>query len=169
MIYSDFLCPWCRQTALFFNQHIGKWEGKAVIYYKNFPLDPLCNKHTSSEEHRGGCFAALGGLCAEQQGKFWEYHDRAFERPPLDGRDRGVINIAHEIGLDTAAFKSCLASTPMQQAVQRQIEQAFAAGINGTPRIFINGRKLPKINYLTAILAYEAKRLGLPPLEGLNE
>jgi protein-disulfide isomerase/uncharacterized membrane protein len=169
VIYSDFLCPWCRQVAQSFQQHFNKWEGKVVIYYKNYPMDQLCNKHNAVDAHRGACFAALGGLCAQEQGKFWEYHDRTFERPPRDGRDRGVINIAQEVGLDTVAFKSCLASTPMQRTIQRQIEEAYASGVNNTPRVFINGKKVPKINYLPAVLANEAKRLGLPPLEGLNE
>jgi protein-disulfide isomerase/uncharacterized membrane protein len=169
VIYSDFLCPWCRQVAQSFQQHFNKWQGKVVIYYKNYPMDQLCNRHNAVDAHRGACFAALGGLCAQQQGKFWEYHDRAFERPPRDGRDRGVINIAQDIGLDTVAFKSCLASTPMQRTIQRQIEEAYAIGVNMTPRVYINGKRVPKINYLPAVLANEAKRLGLPPLEGLNE
>ena len=169
VIYSDFLCPWCRQVAQSFQQHFNKWNGKVVIYYKNYPMDQLCNRHNVVDAHRGACFAALGGLCAQQQGKFWEYHDRVFQDPPRDGRDRGVINVARELGLDTAAFKSCLASTPMQQTIQRQIEEAYASGVNGTPRVYINGKKVPKINYLPAVLASEAKRLGLPALEGLNE
>ncbi len=169
VVYSDFLCPWCRQVALTFQQHLSMWEGKVVVYYKNYPLDPLCNKHHATAAHNGACFAALGGLCAEQQGKFWEYHDRAYEKPPRDGRDRDIINIAHEVGIDTVAFKACLASSPMQRTIQRQVEEAFAFGIDGTPRIFINGKKLPQVGYLRAVLTSEAKRLGIPPLEGLNE
>jgi uncharacterized membrane protein/glutaredoxin len=169
VIYSDFLCPYCRQTAQWFQQHMPQWKDRVALYYKNYPLDHFCNPYEKGSTHPGACWTMLGGICAGEQGKFWDYHDRMFTVFPKNPSSDAVVKIGAEAGLDTNAMSTCMHQVQMQRQVREQIEDAHNAGITGTPRIFINGRKLPKITYLSAILASEAKRLGLTPLEGLSE
>ena len=169
VIFSDFLCPWCRQVAQSFQQHMPRWKDRVAIYYKSYPLDQFCNPYEKSTAHPGACWAVLGGVCAGAQGKFWDFHDRIFTLPPRNPGSDAIVKIGAEAGLDTAALSACMHDGTMQRKVRGELTEAHDAGIDGTPRIFINGRKLPKLNYLSAILASEAKRLGVPPLEGLGD
>jgi len=165
VIFSDFLCPYCQQVALYFKKHLPEWEDRISLKFLNYPLDRLCNPFDKKGTHPGACWAALGGLCAQEQGLFWEFHDRIFEAPPVNPSGQRIMEIAHEIGVDTTRMKTCLTSTDMRRKVKLQIEQAVSYGVNGTPRVFINGKLIPKLAALPAILRSEGARLGITPLE----
>lgn len=169
VVFSDFLCPFCRQTAQYFSRHVPQWEGRVVVYFKNYPLDKLCNSHQSSAAHAGACWAALGGLCSAEQDLFWEYHDRVFDDPPKNASGADFMEVAHSVGVDTVRMKECMLSTPMRKKVADEIEEGFALGIDGTPRVYVNGKLVSHLNYLTGVLRSEADRLGLDPLEGVDE
>ena len=161
VLYSDFLCPWCRQIAMTIQQHIKRWDPNVAVYFKAYPLDELCNPYEKKNTHPGACWAALGALCAQEQGLFWEYHDRIFTLPPRNPRPQDILKIGTDIGLDTTRMKQCLLSLPMRGKVHLQVEDGRAMGVTGTPGIFINGKKLPRIGYFNSVLSMEAKRLGI--------
>ncbi len=165
VIFSDFLCPYCRQTALYFKKHMPVWKDRVSVTFLNYPLDRLCNPRIDKGTHPGACWAALGGLCAQDQGKFWEYHDSVFQNPPDNPTGQKMMEIAHGVGIDTTAMKACLTSREMRRRIQVQIDDARAIGVNGTPRIFINGKRVSKLAALPAILVSEGERLKITPLE----
>lgn len=169
VIFSDFLCPWCASTAEFFKQRMPQWKDRVRVTFMNYPLDPLCNPHQKSGQHAGSCWSALGGLCAEEQGKFWEFHDRIFDNQPQNPTGQDIMKIAFQVGIDTNVMKACMLSATMRGKVQTQIEEGQRLGVTGTPRIFINGKLLPKLSSLTAVLRSESARLGIRPLENLEE
>jgi len=169
VIYSDFLCPYCRNISMIFKQHIAAWGDRMVVYFKSFPLDPGCNQYQKSNKHPGACWAALGSICAGDQGKFWEYHDMFFNQQPRSAVPGDVIRISAIAGLDTAAMRQCLTTVENRNRVRALIEDAHRVGVNGTPRIFANGRMVPKLNFIVHILKHEAEKLGLKPLEDLND
>ena len=68
-------------------------------------------------------------------------HDKLMMNPALQNRD-GYLAFADQIGLDHAAFSTCLDSGIQIIRVQRDIDSGKAAGINGTPTSFINGTKI---------------------------
>jgi hypothetical protein len=74
--------------------------------------------------------AALATHCAEEQGKFWEMHDRLFANQraiePLKGH-------AEALGLEVVAFESCMASEKYGEAVKKDMAEAQKAGVSGTP------------------------------------
>ena len=80
--FSDFLCPYCRAIAGAFKDFLPQSQGRVSVRFKNYPLDKECNAHMNNTIHVGACWVARGGICAQQQGKFWTYHDRVFENPP---------------------------------------------------------------------------------------
>lgn len=67
--FSDFQCPYCAQASKTTRQILENYQGKARIVYKQFPL----------QFHEFAQKAAEASLCAHDQGKFWEYHDKLFE------------------------------------------------------------------------------------------
>lgn len=89
--------------------------------------------------HKDAFRAALATHCAEDQGKFWEMHDRLFANQraiePLKGH-------AEALGLDVVAFESCMASEKYADAVRKDMAEAQKAGATGTPS-FVLGRTDP--------------------------
>jgi protein-disulfide isomerase len=169
VLFSDFLCPWCRQVAEDIQQNFLKWNNKVAIHYKSFPLDKFCNPTIGKTLHAGSCWTALGGVCAQEQGKFWEYHDAVYAAQPENPTGRDVLRLAASAGLDTAQMKACMLQVSSQGKVRKLIKDAAALGVTGTPVIYINGHRLPRLAYFSYVLRRETERLGLPPLEGLDD
>jgi protein-disulfide isomerase/uncharacterized membrane protein len=162
--FSDFLCPFCRQIAGAFASYVPSTAGRVSVYFKNYPLDAECNPNVKPTIHAGACRLARAGLCAHEQGRFWPYHDRIFASPPTDAPKMDLTKLAGEVGLDTAAFASCLDSPRIQDRLAAEIAEGKASGVEATPTLFVNGKRLPRINDLTQTVDKEAAKLGLPPL-----
>ncbi len=161
--YSDFLCPFCRNIAGAFDKFLPESQGRVAVYFKNYPLESECNPNVTPTVHAGACQLALGGICAAEQGKFWPYHDRVFTSPPTSPGADDVARIAGEAGLDAAALRDCLGSSKARDRLAAEIKEAQAAGVNATPTLFLNGRRLPRVNDFLAMVERETARLGLPP------
>ena len=86
--------------------------------------------------------AAMGSKCAQDQGKFWEYHDYLYENQ--QGENRGAFspenlkNFATELKLDSIEFNSCLDSRKYEKIVNDEQVLARSFGVKGTPSTFIN-------------------------------
>jgi protein-disulfide isomerase/uncharacterized membrane protein len=162
--FSDFLCPYCRNIAGAFASYLPTTAGRVSVYFKNYPLDAECNPNVKPTIHAGACRLARGGLCAQEQGRFWPYHDRIFASPPPDAPKVDLTKIAGEAGLDTAAFASCLDSPRIGERLAAEIAEGKQSGVEATPTLFVNGKRLPRINDFTQTVEKEAQKLGLPPL-----
>ena len=84
--------------------------------------------------------AALASLAANEQGKFWEYHDKLFAEKTIVAAS--IDKIASEIELDQDQFKKDMGSSRLNKIVSSDIAEAGRLGVTGTPTIFINGRRL---------------------------
>lgn len=132
--FSDLECPFCKtfhQTMKKVMETYGG-DGKVAWVYKHFPIDsihPKARKEAAAAE----CAGKLGGAVA-----FWEYTDKVFQvTPSNNGLDPNLLpKIAGDIGLDTAAFNTCLADSAnngIDKIVQDDTSEGLAAGVNGTP------------------------------------
>jgi protein-disulfide isomerase len=130
--YSDFECPFC---ARFYSDTLGQIEkeyietGKANLEFKHFPL----GFHSNAQK------AAEATECAEEQGKFWEMHDKLFE----DGVSGGVSTFkkyAKDLGLNTVKFDECIDSGRTADSVKADIKEGKSNGVTGTPAFLINGK-----------------------------
>ncbi len=163
--YSDFLCPFCRNLGLALAQFVPQAGGRVVVHFKNYPLDASCNPKLRRSSHPGACNLALGAVCAERQGKFEAYHDHVFSSQELrDLQPAEVVRIAGEAGLDIAAMQACLADEGAKATLAAEIAEANRLGVSSTPTIYINGRKLSRINDFVAIIDKEAQKKGFAPL-----
>jgi protein-disulfide isomerase len=103
-------------------------------------------------------------MAADQQGKFWEFHDKLFANQPKIQRDF-LLQYARELGLDMKRFEQDLYSPRSKAAVDADMAEAKALGVTGTPAFFINGRYLsgakPFEEFAQSINA-ELMRLKLP-------
>ncbi len=160
--FSDFLCPFCRNLAGAFGGFMPQSQGRVAIFFVNYPLDQACNPAMNRTVHDGACELALGGICAEEQGKFWPYHDRIFAKPPPNPSNEDVVRIAAEAGLDGNALRQCLSSPAARAKLDRDIAEGRRLEVNATPTVFVNGKRLEQIGGFLKAIESEAKRLGLP-------
>jgi protein-disulfide isomerase len=163
--YSDFLCPFCRSLAGAFATFLPQSGNRVAVYFKNYPLEQSCNPNLKMTVHAGACALALGGLCAQDQGKFWPYHDKVYAQPPPSPSIKDVAHLGGEAGLDAGALEACMMSAKTRARLGAQIAEAHAASVEATPTVFINGRRLPRINDFIQMVDKEFGRLGLPPLK----
>ena len=114
------------------------YEGKVRFVLRNFPVhgDPAVK-------------LAEATLCAGDEGKFWEYHDKLWETfstsseqaaTGVDALVSGLKGYASDLGLDTAAFNDCLDSDKYLSQVTKDAQDAQSYGVTGTPAFFINGQ-----------------------------
>jgi protein-disulfide isomerase len=162
--YSDFLCPYCKQLAQALVGFMPTAGGRIKVYFKNYPLESTCNPKIARSVHTGSCALALGGLCAQNQGKFEAYHDRVFATDMHSASTSDVLRIAGEAGLNAQAMEGCLDDPRTKAALDAQIAEGNRLGITSTPTVYIDGKKLPQINYFVAIVDKEARKKGSPPL-----
>ncbi len=85
--------------------------------------------------------AAEAARCANQQGKFWEYHDQLFEQQDNLGASLYTA-LAQSLKLDMDKFNSCLNGHLTLAKVKKDYEDGLAAGVIGTPTFFVNGYPL---------------------------
>ena len=88
--------------------------------------------------------AAEASECADEQGKFWEYHDKLFASQA--GENQGAFSndklkkFAADLKLDTAKFNACLDSGKYSSVVEKETLAAQSMGVQGTPAFLVNGQ-----------------------------
>ena len=130
--FSDFECPFCKQTNPTLKQLLERYPGKVRLAYRDFPLDSI---------HPQARRSAEAARCARDQGKFWEYHDVLFTQSPQLALE-DLRRYAVQVGLDVTKFDGCLAAGVHKATVQRDLDEGNRLGVTGTPAFFINGRTL---------------------------
>jgi protein-disulfide isomerase len=129
--FSDFQCPYCIRARPTVNRVREAYGDKVRWVFRHFPLA----FHNEAEK------AAEAAACAGDQGKFWEMHDRLWasngKLPVVE-----LKALATAIGLDKAAFDSCLDSGKRADLVKQDAEAGGGYGVSGTPAFFVDGRPL---------------------------
>jgi protein-disulfide isomerase len=149
--FSDFECPYCAQAAAEI-RHIASTYPKDIrLVYKQFPL----SMHPHAE------MAAAASLAAQEQGKFWEMHDKLFANFRQLNKEK-VNEWAQELGLDMDKFKAALDSPQLKATVQQDLREGEFAGVNGTPALFLNGKHYNGQITLAALKPYLDEELKKP-------
>lgn len=132
VVFSDFECPFCAKAAEKLHEILRQYPNDVALVFKH---DPLAI-HPTAELMARAAYAAF------RQDKFWEMHDTLFSASgsPVD-RDRLVV-MATGLGLDVKRFEEDLASSGATAAIEADRSLGKKLGVDGTPTIFVNGRKL---------------------------
>jgi protein-disulfide isomerase/uncharacterized membrane protein len=161
--FSDFQCPACGQAYRDLHEVLGRRTDVRLVF-RNFPLDSSCNEALPRTLHPDACQAAMAAECARQQSRFWEYHDRLFENQRALDRD-SLFRYAREVGIDIPTFRACLDDPAAREHVVDDVRAGIAAGIESTPTLFINGRRIDgalERPYYDYALVLEQERGGTP-------
>lgn len=140
--YSDFQCPHCRWAAHTMHSVLKRFPTQVQVIFKNFPLDPSCNRSVTHSLHAYACLAAKTALCAQKAGHFEGVYEDLFDQQAnLDENRIKEIYVTH--GGSREQLEACLSSAEIQSLLSNDIEEAISLGIQGTPTFFINGKRLP--------------------------
>jgi protein-disulfide isomerase len=129
--FSDFQCPFCLRADPTVQQVLKTYGDRIRFVYRHYPLP----------NHPNARPAAEAAACANEQGKFWPYHDRLFANPSKLS-DADLKQAAAELGLNTSQFNTCVDTHKLKPLVDADVRDGEQAGVNGTPAFFINGRAI---------------------------
>ncbi len=130
--FADFGCPYSRESSFVLRQLAQANPDKVRFIYRDFPLTEI---HPIAQK------AAEAGECAQDQGKFWEYHDKLYQNQFDLSHDR-LYDFAEELGMNGTQFRSCLDSDRYRDEVIQDYQDGVDAGVRGTPTWFINGNRV---------------------------
>ena len=153
--FSDFQCPYCSRVEPTLKQIEERYGDKVRIVFRDYPL----NIHPFAAK------AAEAAACANEQGKFWEMHDKLFANQQKLTVD-DLKGYAASIGLDAAGFDQCLDSGKHTEEWKKDLAEGTQYGVTGTPAFFVNGRFLNgavPYDKFTAMIDEELERAGIPP------
>lgn len=153
VMYEDFQCPWCGKFENESEQMIRKnYSDTVKVVYRDFPF-------LGPESYR----SAEASMCADDQGKFWQYHDYLFTHQNGENRgafsDANLKSFAKNLGLDEVAFDKCFEAGKYTKAVLDSKAEGASIGVRGTPKGFIlkNGKVVDSIDGYLQIQAVTAK------------
>lgn len=143
--YSDFQCPACAATAPVLESIVDEYGDKVRFEYNDYPLP----------QHQNAVESAIAGQCAFAQDAFFDMHDKLFDAQnewatlgKQEARDR-FTQYATDLGLDAAAFTTCLTDGSMIDRVNEDLSEGKAARVNSTPTIFVNGERITNTPFAT--------------------
>lgn len=147
--WGDYQCPSCGILARsiepqLVNEFIA--PGKASFEFRNFAF-------LGEESQR----AAAAAVCADQQGAFWQFHDTLYANQRGENlgafSDERLRAVAHTLGLDEAAFNSCLDDAETTGAVAASTAAGREQGVNATPWLTVNGTRVEQWQDWAAVSA----------------
>ncbi|MDT8420233.1 MAG: thioredoxin domain-containing protein [Desulfuromonadales bacterium] len=150
VVFDDFECPYCAKAVPLLKQIQQAYPQQSKLVFKNFPL----------KMHRNAEAAAIAGLAADRQGKFWPYHDLLFEHFNRLNPQK-ISELAKQAGLDMARFEMDRKDPALMRQVQADISQGRNIGVRGTPTLFINGRRVQQRSFdeMSRMIEEELKAL----------
>ncbi len=134
--FTDYQCPSCAAMHPTLERLVTEYSGKVRLVTRDFPL----SQHTEALK------AAEAAEAAREQGKYWEYIHILLRNQSALTVDK-LKGYATELALDQTRFDAALDSGKFSESVQRDLEDGMKLGINGTPTIFINGRRVSAKSY----------------------
>jgi protein-disulfide isomerase len=147
--FSDFQCPFCSRAASVTQQVKEKYGDQVRFIFRQFPLSFHANARTAAE----------ASLAAHAQGKFWEFHDKLFQnQQALDAPS--LERYAKEVGLQTVTFKQALEDKRFALRVEADLKLGQEVSVQGTPTMFLNGKRIDKPTDFAAVSKMIDQALG---------
>lgn len=141
--FADYECPACRASFIPIKMVLPQYRDTIQFVFKHFPLS----------YHEKAYPASHASLCAQEQGKFWEYHAKLFQGE-LSLHE--FENYAHQLNLNMDNFKTCMASNKFKSTIEKDIAQGSTIGVQGTPTLYLNGKQIKgkiTVQFLNQLLA----------------
>ncbi|OGR48338.1 MAG: hypothetical protein A2X37_08290 [Elusimicrobia bacterium GWA2_66_18] len=132
--FSDFECPACRYAEKPLHDLLALYKGHIRFVFKHYPL----------RMHERARPAAIAAECAGRQGRFWEYHDRLYDRQEEWTNDKAEMMLAgyaSDLKLDMDAWQACRRDPALPALLEAELRDGNNAWVGSTPTFFINGKR----------------------------
>lgn len=139
--FGDFECPACGRFAVLTEPDVRKnfvATGKVRWRFIDFPLDV----------HRNTWQASRAAACADEQGKFWDFHDQLYQTQDqwnseaTTNPDKFMKQVARQLGLNTSQFDQCVDSKKYQAKIQAHLAIGEQRHVNSTPTFLIGDKQV---------------------------
>lgn len=135
-LYSDFQCPACKYSEPVLKTIIDTYKDRVRFVWKDFPLEQI---------HKNARAAANAARCAQDQGKFWEFHDQLYDTQSdwesLSDPATSFLQSAKALSLNEQTYTSCYTARANNERVSRNVSEGLANNVDRTPTFFINNRR----------------------------
>jgi len=149
--FSDYQCPFCKRWHdQVYDSLLAAYPGQIRFVYRNLPLTQL---------HPQAMPSAEAALCASEQDAYWQYHAKLFENSDVL-TDEIFTTLATDLGLDIAAFETCMSGHKFKDDIEADMEFSLDLGIQSTPTFFINGLAIVGAQPLSAFQQIIDKELA---------
>jgi protein-disulfide isomerase len=129
--FSDFACPYCQALRPRLEEFVKARSRRVKLFYKPYPL----------QGHEHAAEAAEAAEWARDKGLFWRMHDALFDDPHALAIDDLAVR-ASRLGGDPDDLRQAVEGHRHRARIQASQEEARAAGLTGTPTLFLEGRRL---------------------------
>lgn len=126
--FADYRCPACLRASQATHRIAAEFPGEVRMEFWNHPLP----------SHKNADLAALAGIAAQQQGRFWEMNDLLFEHHKHDIAT--LEQHAEELGLDLVQFRSDMNDPGIKERIRKEGALTEALGARNTPSYLVNGK-----------------------------
>ncbi len=150
--FSDYQCPFCQRAEPIVAEVLKRYPDQVRLVFRHFPLDQI---------HPRARAASEASLCADEQGKFWEFHEKLFGGGGLEEAD--LVAYGEAVGLDKEKFEACVKERRYQAKVEADSLAGREAGVSGTPAFFVNGIMLSGAKPVEAFVEVIERELKAPP------
>jgi protein-disulfide isomerase len=142
--FTDYQCSSCAKFQPVMDRLLSEYSGKVRLVARDFPL----------QKHPYAFKAAEAAEAAREQDKYWEYTSILFQNQGALGPDQ-LKEYARQLRLDVEKFDSALTSGKFAKKVQRDFQDGMRIGVQATPTVFINGRRISDNTYESIKAAIE--------------
>lgn len=150
--FADFRCGHCKRAVHGLHTFLLNHKKNVEMKFYSFPLDGTCNEVIQRKGDGITCRLAKAVYCAGKEGDGelgWKMHDAIFEHQSdfngmgsVSSADSKLKEISGKISVDFTNLESCMSSNETHEAILAQAKMGVTAGVEGTPAIYINGRKI---------------------------
>ena len=139
VMFSDFQCPLCKEEAQVMRKNVAaSFPDKVRVYFKDYPLDSI---------HNWARAASIAGRCVFRQNPaaFWDFFDYMYENQNYIGADNlnsKIQEFASQKGLNAMQLSRCIETKATEGEINKSVAEGRALGIDATPTMYLNGRKL---------------------------
>jgi protein-disulfide isomerase/uncharacterized membrane protein len=161
VVFSNFLCPGCRQLSVGLHRMVSYFDGRIAVIFKHY-TGAACRGIAALSEAPEPCLAAWSAEAAKRQGRFQAYADALFALKGPTGQ-AGYSELARKMGLDLGRFEKDRTSSAVRAKVDSDTALGDSLGIDATPAIFLNGRRIRDVSLeiLEFLIELETVRVGL--------
>jgi predicted DsbA family dithiol-disulfide isomerase len=148
-VFDDYQCPYCARLEPQLKQILERYPQQVKLVIKQFPL----------KMHPQAMPAAKAALAAHRQGKFWDMHEKLFQKQN-ELNEIKIKELAQSLGLDMGKFEKDMKDPEIERMINQDLQNGFKIQVQGTPTVFVNGKLVRRadIRGILEVVESELKR-----------